>query len=69
MAFNKSVDDSTFPGYNANSLGTVTSEWLVAGYTNVRLIHGTAVTFATDTANDSVLYIRFDESLTVLQRG
>jgi hypothetical protein len=64
VAFNKSVDDDTFPGYSANSLGAVTSEWLVAGYTNVRLIHGTAVTFATDTANDSVLYIRFNESLT-----
>ncbi len=65
VAFNKSVNDSTFPGYAANSEGTATSHWLVAGYTDVRLIHGTAVTFAADTANDSVIYLRFDESLTV----
>jgi len=64
IAFNKSVNDSTFPGYIANSLGTVTSNWLVAGYINVRLIHGTAAAaFATDTPNDSVIYVRFDESL------
>ncbi|MBN8220942.1 MAG: Ig-like domain-containing protein, partial [Spirochaetes bacterium] len=63
IGFNKSVNDSTFPGYSANALGTMTTNWLVAGFTNVRLIHGTAVTFATDTANDAVIYLRFDENL------
>ena len=63
VSFNKSVNDSTFPGYSENSLGSVTSEWLVAGYANVRMIHGSAVTFATDTANDAIIYIRFDENL------
>ena len=62
ISFNKAVKDDTFPGYVANALGSVTSHWLVAGYANVRLIHGSAVTFATDTANDSVIYIRFDET-------
>ncbi|MFO1480417.1 MAG: Ig-like domain-containing protein [Turneriella sp.] len=63
VTLNKPVNDSTFPGYAANSLGSVTSAWLVAGYTNVRMIHGSAVTFATDTANDTVIYIRFDETV------
>ncbi|MFO1470689.1 MAG: Ig-like domain-containing protein [Turneriella sp.] len=63
VSFNKPVNDSTFPGYSVNALGTVTANWLVAGYTNVRLIHGSAVTFATDTANDAVIYIRFDENV------
>ncbi len=63
VGFNKSVNDSTFPGYSANALGSVTTHWLVAGYNNVRILHGTAVTFATDTVNDSVIYIRFDENV------
>ncbi|AFM14722.1 Ig-like domain-containing protein [Turneriella parva] len=63
VTFSKNISDSTFPGYVANALGTVTTDWLVAGYTSVRLIHGTAVTFATDTANDSVIYIRFNENV------
>jgi hypothetical protein len=63
VTLNKAVNDSTFPGYALNSLGTVTANWLVAGYNNVRLLHGSAVGFATDTANDTVIYIRFDENV------
>ncbi len=63
VGFNKSVNDSTFPGYSANALGSVTTHWLVAGYNNVRILHGTAVSFATDTVNDSVIYVRFDENV------
>ena len=63
IAFNKSVNDSTFPGYSANSAGSVTTDWLVAGYINVRLLHGTAVSWTTDTANDSVIYLGFDEGI------
>ncbi|MCC5815853.1 MAG: putative Ig domain-containing protein [Leptospira sp.] len=62
ISFNKPVNDSTFPGYIPDSLGDITSQWLVAGYTGVRLIHGTAVTFATDTPNDAVIYLRFNEN-------
>ena len=65
LTFNKNVSDSTFPGYSANAQGSVTSDWLVAGYTNVRLLHGSHVSgYASDTANDTFLYIGFDESLT-----
>ncbi len=63
VTFNKNIQDNTFPGYSANALGTVTTQWLVAGYSNVRLIHGTSVTFATDTGDDSVIYVRFDENV------
>lgn len=62
ISFNKSVKDSTFPGYVSNALGNPTSNWLVAGYTDIRLIHGLAVTFATDTIDDAVIYLRFTES-------
>lgn len=62
VTFNKAINDSTFPGYVANSLGNITTHWLVAGYSGVRLIHGSAVTFATDTPNDAVIYIRFNET-------
>jgi len=62
VSLNKPVSDSTFPGYQVNALGNVTSEWLIAGYSNVRLIHGSAVTFATDTVDDSTIYIRFNEN-------
>ena len=65
LGFNKSVNDSTFPGYSEDGLGSVTPEWLVAGYINMRLIHGTATAaFASDDPDDSVLYLRFDETLT-----
>lgn len=63
VAFNKNVKDNTFPGYSVNSSGSVTTDWLISGYTNVRLIHGSAVTWASDVVNDSVLYIGFDETL------
>ncbi|AFM14725.1 hypothetical protein Turpa_4092 [Turneriella parva DSM 21527] len=64
VQFSITVQDDSFPGYVANSLGTVTSQWAVSGYNNVRLIHGTAVTWTTDTANDSTIYIRFAEGST-----
>ncbi|MFO1525556.1 MAG: Ig-like domain-containing protein [Turneriella sp.] len=68
LSFNKPVKDDTFPGYAANAMGTATANWLVAGYTNVRLIHGTHLSGTTggaysDTANDAVLYLRFDENV------
>lgn len=61
VVFSTTVQDDSFNGYALNALGTVTTQWAVAGYNNVRLIHGTAVTFATDTANDNTIYLRFAE--------
>ncbi|PJZ69586.1 hypothetical protein CH373_08720 [Leptospira perolatii] len=61
LVFSESVDDSTFPGYALNSLGTSQSDWFVAGYSNVVLAHGTAAPVS-DTANDSIIYIKFSES-------
>jgi hypothetical protein len=65
LTFSANILDSTFPGYNLNALGTVTSDWLVAGYSNLRLRHGTSVgaTCAgeTDTVDDAVIYLSFDE--------
>lgn len=62
ITLNKPVLDSTFPGYVSNAIGAVTNQWLIAGYSNVRLIHGTAVTYATDVINDTVIYLKYDES-------
>ncbi len=64
VQFDMTVQDSSFPGYLLNGLGTVTTQWSVAGYNNVRLIHGTAVTWTTDTANDNTIYLRFSEGST-----
>ena len=64
VTFNKPVNDSTFPGHAGhNALGTVTTHWLVAGYTNVRIVTGTLVPGGSDTANDATIYIRFDENV------
>jgi hypothetical protein len=46
-----------------NALGTVTPNWLVAGYTGVRIVTGTLVPGGVDTANDAVIYIRFAENV------
>ena len=74
ITFSEAVLDSTFPGYLNNAIGGVTGSWAVAGYSNVRLIHGTQVSvmssgFFTDTANDPVLYIAFDENAGVCNSG
>ena len=64
IVFDNPVTDSTFPGYAVNAIGTATTNWLVAGYTNVSLHHGASVNTAcsvTDTANDSTIYLTFAE--------
>ncbi|HNE56424.1 MAG TPA: Calx-beta domain-containing protein [Leptospiraceae bacterium] len=67
LTFNTLVTDSTFPGYVLNSVGSVTTHWLVAGYSNVKLQHGTSVASVcsgfSDTANDAVLYLAFTEGV------
>jgi hypothetical protein len=62
ITFNDSVNDSTFPGYVLNSVGTAQTAWTVAGYSGLVLVHGTAVPAPeTDTANDNTIYLGFTE--------
>lgn len=61
LTFNTNINDSTFPGYAANSIGSTQTDWRLTGYTGVVLAHGTAAPVA-DTINDTILYIRFNES-------
>jgi hypothetical protein len=61
VTFTKAVLDSSFPGYVLNSLGNSQSQWLVFNRTNVVLSHGTAEPTLSDTTNDNVIYLKFDE--------
>lgn len=63
ITFSENILDSTFPGFTANNnLGTVTTAWLIAGYTNVQLAHGTtAPAGQTDVLNDNIIYLKFSE--------
>ncbi|MDH5720934.1 MAG: Ig-like domain-containing protein [Spirochaetia bacterium] len=61
ITFSENVQDSTFPGYIANAQGTITTDWLIAGYTNVKLAHGTAAP-EVDNTDDNVIYIIFTEA-------
>lgn len=67
ITFSESMKDSSFPGYVPNNFGTATTDWSVAGYTNVRLIQGSQVSTTssgtyTDNANDNVIFIAFNEN-------
>ena len=64
VTYSTSVTDSTFPGYSINALGTSTGQWIVSGYSDIALRHGSAVNTAcgvTDTIDDEVHYISFTE--------
>ena len=65
ITFASTLNDASFPGYIANGLGSTTTAWLVAGYSGVRLRHGTGVNSVcpaeTDTANDDTIYLAFNE--------
>ncbi len=64
LTFTSAVTDSSFPGYALNSVGTTTTDWLIAGYSGVALDHGTSVNTncaITDTIDDTVLYLKFTE--------
>ncbi len=66
LTFNKSVDDSTFPGFvSDSSLGTSTTDWLVAGYNNRKFTGATYMPDidGSDNADDAVIYIKFDEKV------
>lgn len=65
LTFASNLNDASFPGYIGNGLGTTTAAWQVAGYTGLRLRHGTGLTSVcpseTDTPNDSTIYLAFNE--------
>jgi len=60
ITFSRAVIDATFPGYVLNSNGSSQADWLVAGYSNAVLAHGTSAPVV-DTLNDAVIYIKFTE--------
>jgi len=60
LTFSDFVNDSTFSGYVLNGQGGAQTNWLVAGYANVVLAHGSFAPVA-DTANDNILYLKFTE--------
>ena len=63
ITFSEAVQDSTFPGYIANSLGTAQVNWRVGGSTiGVVFSNGTAEPVLGDIANDEVIYLKFTES-------
>ncbi|MFC1668825.1 Calx-beta domain-containing protein [Spirochaetota bacterium] len=69
LTFSRDVLDSTFSGHQLNSEGDNTDSWVVTGYSNVRLDHGSVVdgnctedNGSVDTLNDNVLYLKFDPS-------
>ncbi len=64
VTFNENVTDSTFPGYAANSQGSLQGQWVVAGYANLVMAHGAAAPEA-DTANDAVIYLKYSEAAVV----
>ncbi len=62
LEFEAAVSDATFPGYMENAFGSTQSQWLVGGYGNVVLAHGSAAPAGfDDTTNDEVLFLRFTE--------
>lgn len=65
LQFASNLTDSSFPGYISNSLGNATGDWLVAGYSNVRLHHGTSFNCGSllDDPNDNTIYLQFDEGI------
>lgn len=62
LTFSEAVLDSSFPGYVLNSSGNSQSIWSISGYSNAVLAHGVEAP-ETDTTNDSVVYIKFTESV------
>ncbi len=65
VTFDVAVDATTFPGYVATSLGTVTTDWQIAGYSNLRLDTRTTIDSTTSEGDasdsDTVIWIGFAE--------
>ncbi|MBK8396631.1 MAG: hypothetical protein IPL26_15530 [Leptospiraceae bacterium] len=63
ITFSEPVQDSTFPGYASNALGSAQVNWRIGGTsTGVVLSQGNAEPTLGDVANDEVMYLKFDES-------
>jgi len=63
ITFSEAVNDSTFPGYVFNSIGSAQTKWLIGGTTTgVVLSHGAVETALADTINDAVVYLKFTEA-------
>lgn len=61
LTFTEGVKDNTFDGYvNTNTVGSATTQWVVAGYSNVRI----DPTVTADVDDDNVVWIKFDEKTT-----
>ncbi|MCP4135619.1 MAG: hypothetical protein GY754_31920 [bacterium] len=61
ITLDETVNDSTFDGYGGSSaLGSTTSKWLIAGYSNVRIDTRDSIDGGGG-ENDSVLWLAFDE--------
>ncbi len=60
VTFNEPIDDSTFPGYALDGVGSAQASWQVSGYTGVVLMHG-AMAPLPEITNDSMLYLGFAE--------
>ncbi|MCP4134783.1 MAG: LamG domain-containing protein, partial [bacterium] len=66
ITLDKTVDDSTFDGYGGtNALGSVTSKWAIAGYSNVRL----DTSYSGDVDDDTVIWLAFDEQANTYDTG
>jgi hypothetical protein len=61
LTFTENIKDDTFPGYVQNDFGNPQSEWLIAGYSDVVLAHGTYAPQA-DIENDDILFLTFTQS-------
>jgi hypothetical protein len=58
VTFDLNIMDSTITGYvDTNTIGVVTTKWIVAGYSNVRI----DPTYSADLDNDNIIYFKFDE--------
>ncbi len=63
ITFSEAVQDSSFPGYAANTLGSAQSNWRIGGTsTGVILSNGTAEPMLADTINDAIIYLKFNEA-------
>ncbi|MFZ5630709.1 MAG: beta strand repeat-containing protein [Spirochaetota bacterium] len=67
LTFDVPVNDVSFPGHAGNNaLGTTTTQWLIAGRSNVRIDTRDAAPPTgpgDNVTNDNVIYLAFDESV------
>ncbi|MFO1481208.1 MAG: hypothetical protein U1F40_13485 [Turneriella sp.] len=67
LTFDVPVNDVSFPGHAGNNaLGTATTQWLIAGRSNVRIDTRDAAPPTgpgDNVTNDNVIYLAFDESV------